>query len=117
MPEKLNVAGAAPAPDFLTAAELGPVDELLRARLERLRAQIMFASGRGRDDRSRRGDYERYVAPHFTVDGMCSGLATACQPPKSRFAVKNRLTVKRRTVRLSTPYASYHSRGLDWIDN
>jgi hypothetical protein len=53
MPEKLNVAGAAPAPDFLTAAELGPVDELLRARLERLRAQIMFASGRGRDDRSR----------------------------------------------------------------
>jgi hypothetical protein len=35
MPGKLNVADAAPASDFLTAAELGPVDELLRARLER----------------------------------------------------------------------------------
>ena len=37
------------ASDLLAAAELGPVDELQRARLERLRAQIAFASRRGRD--------------------------------------------------------------------
>ena len=37
------------ASDLLAAAEAGPVDELQRARLERLRAQIAFASRRGRD--------------------------------------------------------------------
>src|SRR6516225_126715 len=37
------------ASELLAAAELGPVDELRRARLERLRAQIAFASQRGRD--------------------------------------------------------------------
>ena len=41
---KLDVADAASASDLLAAAELGPVDELQRARLERLRAQIAFAS-------------------------------------------------------------------------
>ena len=46
---KLDVADAASASDLLAAAELGPVDELQRARLERLRAQIAFASRRGRD--------------------------------------------------------------------
>ena len=46
---KLDVADAASASDLLAAAELGPVDELQRARLERLRAQIAFASQRGRD--------------------------------------------------------------------
>jgi len=46
---KLDVADAAAASDLLAAAELGPVDELQRARLERLRAQIAFASQRGRD--------------------------------------------------------------------
>jgi len=46
---KLDVADAAGASDLLAAAELGPVDELQRARLERLRAQIAFASQRGRD--------------------------------------------------------------------
>ena len=34
---------------FLAVVEAGPVDELQHARLERLRAQIAFASRRGRD--------------------------------------------------------------------
>jgi DNA-binding CsgD family transcriptional regulator len=46
---RLDIADTASASDLLAAAELGPVDELQRARLERLRAQITFASGRGRD--------------------------------------------------------------------
>jgi DNA-binding CsgD family transcriptional regulator len=46
---KLDVADAASAAELLAAAEVGPVGELQRARLERLRAQITFASRRGRD--------------------------------------------------------------------
>jgi DNA-binding CsgD family transcriptional regulator len=46
---KLDVADMAAASDLLAAAEIGPVDELQRARLERLRAQIAFTSRRGRD--------------------------------------------------------------------
>ena len=46
---KLDVADAVSASDLLAAAELGPVDELQRAWLERLRAQIAFTSRRGRD--------------------------------------------------------------------
>ncbi|MGZ4251130.1 MAG: AAA family ATPase, partial [Solirubrobacteraceae bacterium] len=46
---KLDVADAASASELLAAAELGPVDDLQRVRLERLRAQIAFASQRGRD--------------------------------------------------------------------
>jgi DNA-binding CsgD family transcriptional regulator len=46
---KLDVADAASASDLLAAVELGPVDELQRARLQRLRAQIAFAGQRGRD--------------------------------------------------------------------
>jgi hypothetical protein len=46
---RLDVADAASASELLAAAELGPVDELQRARLQRLRAQIAFASRRGRD--------------------------------------------------------------------
>jgi DNA-binding CsgD family transcriptional regulator len=46
---KLDVADVASASDLLAAAELGSVDELHRARLERLGAQIAFASRRGRD--------------------------------------------------------------------
>jgi DNA-binding CsgD family transcriptional regulator len=46
---KLDIADAVGASDLLAAAELGPVDELQLARLERLRAQIAFASRRGRD--------------------------------------------------------------------
>jgi DNA-binding CsgD family transcriptional regulator len=37
------------ASELLAAAELGPLDELQRARLARLRAQIVFARQRGRD--------------------------------------------------------------------
>jgi DNA-binding CsgD family transcriptional regulator len=46
---RLDVADAVSASDLLAAAELGPADELQRARLERLGAQIAFASRRGRD--------------------------------------------------------------------
>jgi len=46
---KLDVADAAAASDLLAAAGLGPMDELQRARLERLGAQIAFTSRRGRD--------------------------------------------------------------------
>jgi DNA-binding CsgD family transcriptional regulator len=46
---KLDVADAASASELLAAAQLGPVDELQRARLERLGAQIAFTSRRGRD--------------------------------------------------------------------
>jgi DNA-binding CsgD family transcriptional regulator len=46
---KLDVADAASASELLAAAGLGPVDDLQRARLQRLGAQIVFASQRGRD--------------------------------------------------------------------
>ena len=46
---KLDVADTASASELLAAAELGPVDQVQRARLERLGAQIAFASRRGRD--------------------------------------------------------------------
>jgi DNA-binding CsgD family transcriptional regulator len=46
---KLDVADPAAATELLAVAELGPLDELARARLERLRAQIAFTSRRGRD--------------------------------------------------------------------
>jgi DNA-binding CsgD family transcriptional regulator len=46
---KLDVVDLASASELLAAAELGPVDELQRARLERLSAQIVFVRGRGRD--------------------------------------------------------------------
>jgi DNA-binding CsgD family transcriptional regulator len=46
---KLDVADTEAASGLLAVAELGPLDELHRARLERLRAQIAFASRRGHD--------------------------------------------------------------------
>jgi DNA-binding CsgD family transcriptional regulator len=46
---KLDVADTPSASELLAAAELGPIDDLQRARLERLGAQIAFASHRGRD--------------------------------------------------------------------
>jgi DNA-binding CsgD family transcriptional regulator len=46
---KLDVADTAAASDLVAVAELGPLDELQRGRLHWLRAQIAFASRRGRD--------------------------------------------------------------------
>ncbi len=46
---KLEIADTASASELLAAAELGPVDELQRARLERLGAEVVFTSQRGRD--------------------------------------------------------------------
>jgi DNA-binding CsgD family transcriptional regulator len=46
---KLDVADAPSASALLAVVELGPLDDLQRARLERLRAEIVFTSRRGRD--------------------------------------------------------------------
>ncbi|MDA0166733.1 LuxR C-terminal-related transcriptional regulator [Solirubrobacter ginsenosidimutans] len=46
---KLDVADPGAAYELIAAAKLGPLDELQRARLERLIAQIVFARRRGRD--------------------------------------------------------------------
>jgi DNA-binding CsgD family transcriptional regulator len=46
---KLDVADAASAADLLAAAELGPLDELQRAQVARLGAEIAFTSRRGND--------------------------------------------------------------------
>jgi DNA-binding CsgD family transcriptional regulator len=46
---KVDVADFASASELLSAAALGPLDELQRARQERLGAQIVFATQRGRD--------------------------------------------------------------------
>jgi DNA-binding CsgD family transcriptional regulator len=46
---KLDVADHAAASELITVARQSPLDELQRARVERLRAQIAFARDRGRD--------------------------------------------------------------------
>jgi len=46
---KVDVADAVSASELLSTAELGPLDELQRGRLERLRAQIAFTRRQGRD--------------------------------------------------------------------
>jgi DNA-binding CsgD family transcriptional regulator len=46
---KFEAGAPEAAHEFLTAAELGPLDELQRARMARLRAQILFARRRGSD--------------------------------------------------------------------
>jgi len=46
---KFDAAAPDAALELLAAAELAPLDELQRARLERLRAEITFARTRGRD--------------------------------------------------------------------
>jgi DNA-binding CsgD family transcriptional regulator len=46
---KLAAADFAAASDLVVAAGAGPLDELQRARVERLGAQIVFATRRGRD--------------------------------------------------------------------
>ena len=46
---KLDVADSAAAYELIAAARLGPLDDLQRARVERLIAQIAFARRRGRD--------------------------------------------------------------------
>ena len=46
---KLDVADFAAASTLVAAAGLGPLDALQRGRLERLRAQLVFATHRGKD--------------------------------------------------------------------
>jgi DNA-binding CsgD family transcriptional regulator len=46
---KLDAAAPDVAFELLASAEIGPLDPLLRARLERLRAEIVFAKTRGGD--------------------------------------------------------------------
>jgi DNA-binding CsgD family transcriptional regulator len=60
---KLQVADAASASTLLDAAEPATVGQLERARLERLRAQIAFATQRGRDAPPLLLDAARRLAP------------------------------------------------------
>jgi DNA-binding CsgD family transcriptional regulator len=60
---KLDVADAASAAELVTAAAPEATDELQRARLERLRAQIAFAARRGRDAPPLLLDAARRLAP------------------------------------------------------
>ena len=46
---KLDAAAPHAASELLAAAAIGPLDELQRARLERLHAQVVFAQNRGSD--------------------------------------------------------------------
>ncbi len=46
---RLDMADTASASELMAAAELGPVNELQRARLERLGAEIVFTGERGRE--------------------------------------------------------------------
>src|SRR5262249_22100843 len=54
---------AASASSLLTSAELGPLDDLQRARLERLRAQAVFLNSRGSDAPQLLLDAARRLAP------------------------------------------------------
>ena len=60
---KLDVADAAAASDLVAVAELEPLDDLQRARLERLGAQIAFVNRRGRDAPPRLLEAARQLDP------------------------------------------------------
>jgi DNA-binding CsgD family transcriptional regulator len=60
---KFDAAAADAALELLAAAELAPLDELQRARLERLRAEIAFARNRGSDAPSLLLDAARRLDP------------------------------------------------------
>ena len=61
---KLEAGGREAAEELLTTAELTPLDELQRARLQRLRAQIAFVFSRGSDGPPLLLDAARRLAPH-----------------------------------------------------
>jgi DNA-binding CsgD family transcriptional regulator len=60
---KFDAAAADPALELLATAELAPLDELQRARLERLRAEIAFARTRGSDAPALLLDAARLLEP------------------------------------------------------
>src|SRR5262245_50283182 len=60
---KFDAAASDAALELLAAAELAPLDELQRARLERLRAEIAFARKRGADAPSLLLDAARRLEP------------------------------------------------------
>ena len=60
---KFDAAASDVALELLAAAELAPLDELQRARLERLRAEIAFARTRGSDAPSLLLDAARRLEP------------------------------------------------------
>ncbi len=77
---KLDVADAVSASSLLAAAELGPLDELQRARLERLRAQVVFLSRRGRDAPQLLLDAARRLEPldvTLARDTFLEGISSA----------------------------------------
>ena len=60
---KFEAAASDAALELLATAELAPLDELQRARLERLRAEIVFARTRGSDAPARLLDAARRLEP------------------------------------------------------
>jgi DNA-binding CsgD family transcriptional regulator len=60
---KFDAAASDSALELLATAELAPLDELQRARLERLRAEIVFARTRGSDAPALLLDAARRLAP------------------------------------------------------
>ena len=58
---KFEAAAFEAAEALIAAAEIGPLDDLQRAQLARLRAQIAFARRRGSDDASRFLDAARHL--------------------------------------------------------
>jgi hypothetical protein len=60
---KFEAAAPDTAHELLTSAEIGPLDELQRARLARLRAQIVFTRRRGSDAPPLLLDAARRLAP------------------------------------------------------
>src|SRR4051794_31543298 len=61
---KFETAASDAALELLATAELAPLDELQRARMERLRAEITFARTRGRDAPALLLDAARRLEPH-----------------------------------------------------
>src|SRR3954449_3241979 len=78
---KFDAAASTAALELLATAELAPLDELQRARLERLRAEIVFARTRGSDaptlllDAARRLDpLDAAMARETHLDAMAAAM-------------------------------------------
>ena len=77
---KLDVADFASASALVDAAGLGPLDALQRGRLERLRAEIVFATQRGRDAPGVLLEAAKRLEPlHFTlaIDTYVEAISSA----------------------------------------
>lgn len=78
---KLDAAAPQAASELLGAAAIGPLDELQRARLERLHAQVRFAQNRGSDApplllkaAERLGPLDRKLARETYLDALAAAI-------------------------------------------